>query len=160
MRSGSFRRCPSCGTPAYAGGSQPVQLFVSLLSTVLEQDHFYSVFLCLLATGLTNSQHRDDEPMAVLRCWKVRSSPYGVIAALMTAMSNAATAERCIARAKEVNACESLWERWTFPIICPTHTFSAFWLRSSVVSVLISMTTDMLPNGSKSCHSIFVGAVV
>ena len=24
------------------------------------------------------------------------------------------------------------------------HTFSAFWLRSSVVSVLISMTTDML----------------
>ena len=25
------------------------------------------------------------------------------------------------------------------------HTFSAFWLRSSVVSVLISMTTDMLP---------------
>ena len=27
---------------------------------------------------------------------------------------------------------------------CSGHTFSAFWLRSSVVSVLISVKTDML----------------
>ena len=39
------------------------------------------------------------------------------------------------------------------------YTFSAFWLRSSVVSVLISMTTDMLLNGSSICHRIFGGAV-
>jgi hypothetical protein len=37
------------------------------------------------------------------------------------------------------------------------HTFSAFWLRSSVVSVLISMTTDMLPIGSKSVIQFFLG---
>ena len=36
------------------------------------------------------------------------------------------------------------------------HTFSAFWLRSSVVSVLISMTTDMLPNGSNSVIKFLV----
>ena len=36
------------------------------------------------------------------------------------------------------------------------YTFSAFWLRSSVVSVLISVTTDMLPTGSLSCHINFL----
>ena len=35
------------------------------------------------------------------------------------------------------------------------HTFSAFWLWSSVVSVLISVTTDMLLTGSFSCHINF-----
>jgi len=30
-------------------------------STVLEQDHFYSAFLCSHVTALTNSQYRDDE---------------------------------------------------------------------------------------------------
>ena len=35
------------------------------LSTVLEQDHFYSVFLVSHVTALTNSQYHDDE----LSCW-------------------------------------------------------------------------------------------
>ena len=35
------------------------------------------------------------------------------------------------------------------------HTFSAFWLWSSVVSVLISVTTDILPTGSFYCHINF-----
>ena len=39
------------------------------------------------------------------------------------------------------------------------HTFSAFWLRSSVVSVLISMTTDMLLNSSNTCHLIFLAGL-
>ena len=34
---------------------------------------------------------------------------------------------------------------WDKAVVFYSHTFSAFWLRSSVVSVLISMTTDMLP---------------
>ena len=34
---------------------------------------------------------------------------------------------------------------WDIAVVSTCHTFSAFWLRSSVVSVLISMTTDMLP---------------
>jgi len=37
------------------------------------------------------------------------------------------------------------------------HTFSAFWLWSSVVSVLISVTTDMSPTGDLIVTSIFVG---
>ena len=36
------------------------------------------------------------------------------------------------------------------------HTFSAFWL-SSVVSVLISVTTDMSPTGDLLVTSIFAG---
>ena len=36
------------------------------------------------------------------------------------------------------------------------HTFSAFWLWSSVVSVLISVTTDMSPTGDLIVTSIFV----
>ena len=39
-----------------------------------------------------------------------------------------------------------------------THTFSAFWL-SSVVSVLISVTTDMSPTGDLLVTSIFAGEV-
>ena len=39
-----------------------------------------------------------------------------------------------------------------------THTFSAFWL-SSVVSVLISVTTDMSPTGDLLVASIFAGEV-
>jgi hypothetical protein len=35
------------------------------------------------------------------------------------------------------------------------HTFSAFWLRSSVVSVLISVTTDMSPTGGLLVTKIF-----
>jgi hypothetical protein len=35
------------------------------------------------------------------------------------------------------------------------HTFSAFWLWSSVVSVLISVTTDIPPNGGLSRHNNF-----
>ena len=44
-----------------------------------------------------------------------------------------------------------------YQLNCTTylHTFSAFWLWSSVVSVLISVTTDMLPTGSFSCHINF-----
>ena len=38
------------------------------------------------------------------------------------------------------------------------HTFSAFWL-SSVVSVLISVTTDMSPTGDLLVTSIFAGEV-
>ena len=37
------------------------------------------------------------------------------------------------------------------------HTFSAFWLWSSVVSVLISVTTDMSPTGDLLVTSIFAG---
>jgi len=33
--------------------------------------------------------------------------------------------------------------------------FSAFWLRSSVVSVLISLTSDMWPNGSHDIKLLF-----
>ena len=36
------------------------------MSTVLEQDRFYSVFLVSLATVLTNSQNRDDEQLRAL----------------------------------------------------------------------------------------------
>ena len=36
------------------------------------------------------------------------------------------------------------------------HTFSAFWLRSSVVSVLISVTTDILPTGRLLVTPIFL----
>ena len=39
------------------------------------------------------------------------------------------------------------------------HTFSAFWLRSSVVSVLISVTTGMFPTGNLLVTSIFLGDV-
>ena len=39
------------------------------------------------------------------------------------------------------------------------HTFSAFWLWSSVVSVLISVTTDMSPTGDLLVTSIFLGEV-
>ena len=39
------------------------------------------------------------------------------------------------------------------------HTFSAFWLWSSVVSVLISVTTDMSPTGDLLVTSIFAGEV-
>ena len=39
------------------------------------------------------------------------------------------------------------------------HTFSAFWLYSSVVSVLISVTTDMSPTGDLLVTSIFAGEV-
>ena len=38
------------------------------------------------------------------------------------------------------------------------HTFSAFWL-SSVVSALISVTTDMSPTGDLLVTSIFAGEV-
>ena len=35
-------------------------------------------------------------------------------------------------------------EVWGFaPVACVAHTFSAFWLRSSVVSVLISLISDI-----------------
>ena len=37
------------------------------------------------------------------------------------------------------------------------HTFSAFWLRSSVVSVLISMTTDMLPSATNPVIKFLAG---
>ena len=37
----------------------------------------------------------------------------------------------------------------------PPHTFSAFWLWSSVVSVLISVTTDILPTGRLLVTPIF-----
>ena len=40
------------------------------------------------------------------------------------------------------------------------HTFSAFWLWSSVVSVLISVTTDMSSNWKLSCHDNFSRGVV
>ena len=40
-----------------------------------------------------------------------------------------------------------------------THTFSAFWLWSSVVSVLISVTTDMSPTGDLIVTFIFHGEV-
>ena len=39
------------------------------------------------------------------------------------------------------------------------HTFSAFWLWSSVVSVLISVTTDMFPTGNLLVTLIFSGEV-
>ena len=39
------------------------------------------------------------------------------------------------------------------------HTFSAFWLWSSVVSVLISVTTDMSPTGDLIVTFIFAGEV-
>ena len=39
------------------------------------------------------------------------------------------------------------------------HTFSAFWLWSSVVSVLISVTTDMSPTGDLLVTFIFLGEV-
>ena len=39
------------------------------------------------------------------------------------------------------------------------HTFSAFWLWSSVVSVLISVTTDMSPTGDLLVTLIFLGEV-
>ena len=40
-----------------------------------------------------------------------------------------------------------------------SHTFSAFWLWSSVVSVLISVTTDMSPTGRivKNRHTVLNG---
>ncbi len=41
----------------------------------------------------------------------------------------------------------------------PRHTFSAFWLWSSVVSVLISVTTDMFPTGNLLVTLIFSGEV-
>ena len=41
------------------------------------------------------------------------------------------------------------------PIPCESHTFSAFWLWSSVVSVLISVTTNITPIWSLSCHFNF-----
>ena len=45
-------------------------------------------------------------------------------------------------------------------VICTlVHTFSAFWLWSSVVSVLISVTTDMSPTGDLLVTSIFAGEV-
>ena len=39
---------------------------------------------------------------------------------------------------------------------CDWHTFSAFWLWSSVVSVLISVTTDMSPTGDLLVTLIFL----
>ena len=42
-----------------------------------------------------------------------------------------------------------------------SHTFSAFWLWSSVVSVLISVTADITPTGVFACHIYFsVGVCV
>ena len=38
-----------------------------------------------------------------------------------------------------------------------THTFSAFWLRSSVVSVLVSVKTDTAVNDSVFSHKFFMG---
>jgi len=43
------------------------------------------------------------------------------------------------------------------PMMLHCHTFSAFWLWSSVVSVLISVTTDMSPTGDLIVTSIFAG---
>jgi len=43
---------------------------------------------------------------------------------------------------------------------CDNHTFSAFWLWSSVVSVLISVTTDMSPTGDLIVTFIFHGEVI
>ena len=40
-----------------------------------------------------------------------------------------------------------------------THTFSALWLWSSVVSILISVTTDMSPTGDLLVTSICAGEV-
>jgi hypothetical protein len=40
-------------------------------------------------------------------------------------------------------------------LLCFFHIFSAFWLWSSVVSVLISVTTDIPPNGGLSRHNNF-----
>ena len=45
------------------------------------------------------------------------------------------------------------------PLTHSSHTFSAFWLWSSVVSVLISVTTDMSPTGDLLVTSIFAGEV-
>ena len=47
-------------------------------------------------------------------------------------------------------------------IICKQglHTLSAFWPRSSVVSVLISVTTDMSPTGDLLDPFIFLGEVL
>ena len=54
------------------------------------------------------------------------------------------------------------WPHWSLLItllsLLLTHTFSAFWLRSSVVSVLISVKTDIRPIGL-GCfsHQFFAG---
>ena len=44
------------------------------LSTVLEQDHFYSVYLVSHVTVLTNSRNRDDE-LFLLVNWKAAPGP-------------------------------------------------------------------------------------
>ena len=48
------------------------------MSTVLEQDHFYSVFLRSFATASTNSQNRDDEMRRPQAFWKGRSVAFFV----------------------------------------------------------------------------------
>ena len=42
-------------------------------------------------------------------------------------------------------------------LLLNAHTFSAFWLWSSVVSVLISVTADMSPTGDLHVTTIFLG---
>ncbi len=49
------------------------------------------------------------------------------------------------------------WRSDNLCMILLSHTFSAFSLWSSVVSVLISVTTDMSPTGDLIVTSIFVG---
>ena len=50
----------------------------------------------------------------------------------------------------ESTVTHNLWNDYPKPDNSSSwHTFSAFWLRSSVVSVLISMTTDIPPTGGK-----------
>ena len=51
------------------------------------------------------------------------------------------------------------WLCWWPFLSHHAHTFSAFWLWSSVVSVLISVTTDMSPTGDLLVTSIFAGEV-
>ena len=52
-----------------------------------------------------------------------------------------------------LNYMTSFGSMYSFGYQC--HTFSAFWLWSSVVSVLISVTTNITPIWSLSCHFNF-----
>ena len=53
------------------------------------------------------------------------------------------------------HSCRSAGCSLELPTLLHLHTFSAFWLRSSVVSVLISVTTDMSPTGDLLVTLIF-----
>ena len=119
-------------------------------SIVLAQDHFYSVRHFLQCTHVTRTIH-DDAGFAV--CLDV------VISVLGSDVMRGCTQQ-------QLNGCIWHIEQQTLRmsgvgVLYPVahrkacHTFSASWLWSSVVSVLISVTTDMSPTGDLLVTFIF-----